>query len=43
VDAEEPNDRLLAEQRREQQISRIGNITVANGHLNPAMSNDPWE
>ena len=42
VEAGEPNQLLVREQRRDQYANRVGNLTLANGHLNPAMGNDPW-
>jgi hypothetical protein len=38
----DPVELIQAEQERAQTINRIGNLTLANQHLNPAMSNDPW-
>lgn len=38
----DPVELTQAEQERAQTINRIGNLTLANQHLNPAMSNDPW-
>src|SRR5262249_45753875 len=42
VMADNAAERILAEQARDQHVNRLGNLTLANGHLNPAMSNDPW-
>ncbi|UJA20201.1 DUF262 domain-containing protein [Thermoleophilia bacterium SCSIO 60948] len=35
--------RPAAELLREQHVNRIGNLTLTNDRLNPAMGNDPWE
>jgi hypothetical protein len=43
VAASSPEERLLAEQRREAHVNRIGNLTLASAVLNPSMGNDPWE
>lgn len=39
---EEENARLLLEQRREEHVNRLGNLTLVSSRLNPAMGNDPW-
>ncbi|MBJ7354356.1 MAG: DUF262 domain-containing protein [Thermoleophilaceae bacterium] len=33
----------LAEQERDAQVDRIGNLTLATGSLNASLSNNPWE
>lgn len=42
VTALDHNELLVKQQHRDQHVNRIGNLTLANGHLNPAMGNSPW-
>jgi len=42
VTVADPAQRVIAEQERERHVNRIGNLTLATKHLNPAMGNDPW-
>jgi hypothetical protein len=43
VQAEDENQRVVLEQRRESHVNRIGNLTLTSASLNPSMGNDPWE
>jgi hypothetical protein len=38
----DPNARMVAEQRRERYVDRIGDLTLASSSLNPSMSDNPW-
>lgn len=40
---DDPVAQQVAEQARERQVHRIGNLTLATGPLNSSLSNDPWE
>lgn len=42
VEVADEEQRVLAEQQRERAVNRIGNLTLATGSLNSALSNDPW-
>lgn len=35
-------ERTLAEQRRQRQVNKLGNLTLINGSFNSAQSNKPW-
>ena len=39
----EDNDGEAAHERRNRLIHTIGNLTLVNDRLNPALSNDPWD
>ena len=43
VEASDPHEQIVLEQRRERHVHRIGNLTLASDRLNPSMGNDPWE
>jgi hypothetical protein len=42
VHAEDENERLVREQRRESHVHRIGNLTLTSDRLNPSMGHDGW-
>ena len=39
----ESDDRVEQEQRRDRILHTVGNLTLVNGKLNPAISNAAWE
>ena len=43
VEASDPHEQIVLEQRRERHVHRIGNLTLASDRLNPSMGNHPWE
>lgn len=43
VKIDDPAARMRAEERRQQSVNRIGNLTLVTKHLNPALSNSAWQ